>query len=77
MPSPNPAIGDIVATTLENRSKKAADNVTRNNALLKVLQERGNARPFSGGRTIWQELEYALNQTAMWYSGLNSAPTIH
>lgn len=78
MAFPNPAIGDIVATTLENRSKKAADNVTRNNALLMRLQERGNAKPFSGGRTIWQELEYALNQTAMWYSGyetVNIAPS--
>lgn len=78
MPFPNPAIGDIVATTLENRSKKAADNVTRNNALLMRLEERGNAKPFSGGRDIWQELMYALNQTAMWYSGyevLNISPS--
>lgn len=70
-------IDDIVATTIENRSKKAADNVTRNNALLMRLEERGTARPFSGGRTVWQELEYALNGTAMWYSGyeqLNIAP---
>lgn len=78
MAFPNPAIGDIVATTLENRSKKAADNVTRNNALLMRLKERGTAKPFSGGREIWQELEYALNQTAMWYSGyevINIAPS--
>ena len=78
MAYPNPAIGDIVATTLENRSRKAADNVTRNNALLMRLQERGNSKPFSGGREIWQELEYALNQTAMWYSGyevLNISPS--
>lgn len=78
MAFPNPAIGDIVATTLENRSKKAADNVTRNNALLNRLQERGNSKPFSGGREIWQELMYAQNQTAMWYSGyevLNIAPS--
>lgn len=78
MAFPNPAIGDIVATTLENRSKKAADNVTRNQALLRRLEERGNAKPFSGGRTLWQELQYAQNQTAMWYSGyetMNIAPS--
>lgn len=81
MAYPNPAIGDIVATTLENRSKKAADNVTRNNALLMRLNKRGNTKsfePISGGRTIWQELRYAQNQTAMWYSGyevLNIAPS--
>jgi len=80
MATPNPSIDDIVATTIENRSKKAADNVTRNMALLSQLRERGNTRsyvPVDGGTTIWQELEYALNGTTMWYSGLNSAPTIH
>lgn len=78
MAYPNPAIGDIVATTLENRSRTAADNVTRNNALLMRLEQRGNAKPFSGGRSIWQELEYAQNQTAMWYSGyevINVSPS--
>lgn len=80
MPSPNPSIDDIVATTIENRSKKAADNVTRNNALLSYLNKRGNTRsysPIDGGTTIWEELEYALNGTTMWYSGyetLNIAP---
>lgn len=78
MAYPNPAIGDIVATTLENRSKQAADNVTRNNALLNRISKRGNAKPFSGGVSIWQELQYAQNQTAMWYSGyevLNVSPS--
>jgi hypothetical protein len=69
MATPNPSIGDIVATTIENRSKKAADNITRNNALLNRMNKRGTAKPFSGGRTLWQELEYAQNSTAMWYSG--------
>jgi hypothetical protein len=80
MASPNPSIDDIVATTIENRQKKAADNVTRNNALLNELDKRGNTRaysPIDGGTTIWEELEYALNGTTMWYSGyevLNIAP---
>lgn len=78
MAFPNTYIGDIVATTLENRSKKAADNVTRNSALLNRISKRGNARPFSGGREIWQEIEYAENSTVGWYSGyqvLNVSPT--
>ena len=69
MATPNPSIGDIVATTIENRSKKAADNVTRNNALLYRMMKRGTAKPFSGGRNLWQELEYAQNSTVGWYSG--------
>lgn len=80
MATPNPSIDDIVATTIENRSKKAADNVTRNMALLSQLREKGNTRsyaPIDGGTTIWEELEYALNGTTMWYSGyetLNISP---
>lgn len=78
MPTPNPSIGDIVATTIENRSKKAADNITRNLALLYRMQRRGTVKPFSGGTNLWQELEYAQNQTAMFYSGydvLNVSPS--
>ena len=61
--------GDVVTTTLENRSKKLADNITNNNALLYWLKKRGNTRPFTGGREIMQELAYAQNQTFLWYSG--------
>lgn len=72
-----PNVSDVVTTTIENRSKKAADNITRNNALFRRLERKGNSRSFDGGRTIWQEVEYALNGTANWYSGyevLNIAP---
>src|SRR4051812_7989572 len=61
--------GDVVTTTLENRSKKLGDNITNNNALLMYLKEKGKAKPWSGGREIMQELRYAQNQTFMWYSG--------
>lgn len=61
--------GDVVTTTLENRSKVLADNITNNNALLMMLKERGRSKPFGGGREIMQELRYAQNQTFMFYSG--------
>jgi len=61
--------GDVVTTTLENRSRKLADNITNNNALLMRLKKKGNYLPFSGGREIMQELAYAQNQTFLWYSG--------
>lgn len=70
MASPN--LSEMVTTTLRNRSKKLADNVTRRNALLKRLKAKGLEKPISGGRTILQELEYAQNSTAMWYSGYES-----
>ncbi len=71
-------ISEIVATTLQNRSGVLADNVTRNNALLTRLNRRGKVKPFSGGRTIVRELQYANNQTFQWYSGyqvLNVSPS--
>ena len=67
-----PNYDEITTTTLRNRSKKLADNVSRNNALLHRLSEKGNKKPVDGGRTIFQELEYAQNQTAMWFSGFQA-----
>jgi hypothetical protein len=61
--------GDVVTTTLENRRRKLADNISNNNALLSFLRKRGRESPLSGGREIIEELRYAQNQTFMWYSG--------
>jgi hypothetical protein len=54
----NSAISDILATTIENRSKKAQDNLRNNNALLTRLSEKGNVKSISGGSTIMQEIFY-------------------
>lgn len=62
-------IGDIAATTLRNRTRQAANNVENNNALLKRLNQRGFNKPFSGGRTILHELDFAENTTYKRYSG--------
>ncbi len=58
-------------TTIQNRSGVLADNVTNNNALLKVLKARGNVKPFGGGNVIMQEIKYADATTinANSYSG--------
>src|SRR5262245_36268967 len=69
-----PNVSDIVATTIENRSKKIADNVTKNNALLTRLEARGNVKPFSGGTKIMQELSFAENGNAGYYSGYDLLP---
>ncbi len=73
-----PGLSEIVTTTLRNRTGVLADNMSRNNALLMRLNQRGRIKTFSGGRTIVQELNYANNQTYQWYSGyqvLNIAPS--
>lgn len=67
MASPN--LSEIVTTTLRNRSGKLANSVTRNNAALARLEAKGKVKPFSGGRTIVQEIEYANNATYTRYSG--------
>lgn len=69
-----PNVTDIVATTIENRSRKLADNVTKNNALLSRLNERGNIRTVSGGSLIFEELSFAENANTGWYSGYDLLP---
>ena len=69
-----PNVSDIVATTIENRSRKISDNVTKNNALLARLSQRGNIRTVSGGSIILEELSFAENANAGWYSGYDLLP---
>ena len=70
----NQQVSDIIATTIQSRSGTIADNVTKNNALLSYLQKRGNSKPFSGGNVIMQELSFAQNGNASWYSGYETLP---
>lgn len=70
----NTSISDIVASTIQSRSKQIADNVTKNNALLARLNQRGNIRTISGGSTILEELSFAENGNAGFYSGYDLLP---
>lgn len=69
MASPNATYTEIVTTTIENRQRKLADNVTNHNALLRHLKDKGQIKETSGGRVIVEELEYAENATFQRYSG--------
>lgn len=69
-----PNISDMVATTIESRSGEIADNVTKNNALLAKLKQRGNIRTFSGGTKIYEEISFAENGNAGYYSGYDLLP---
>jgi hypothetical protein len=69
-----PNVSDIVATTIESRTKSIADNVTKNNALLSRLEQRGKIKTVSGGSKIFQELSFAENANAGWYSGYDLLP---
>jgi hypothetical protein len=70
-----PNVSDIVATTIENRSPDIADNVTKNNALLSYIKDKGNVRPVSGGSVIFEEISFAANGNAGWYAGYDLLPT--
>ena len=65
----NSNYSDVLATTIESRSGTVADNVRNNNAILTRLDKRGRNKPFDGGSIILQELAFASNATATYYSG--------
>ena len=62
---------DIFTSTLENRTKKLADNVSKNNALLSRLSAKGKIRTIDGGSKILEELEYGEGDL-VWYGGYDS-----
>jgi len=69
-----PNVSDIVATTIQSRTRQIADNVTRNNALLSRLNQRGKVRTISGGNVIFEELSFAENPNGGFYSGYDLLP---
>lgn len=69
MATPNSSFDDVITTTLRNRSKKLADNLSQNTALMFRLKERGKQRTFSGGRTIVEEIAFSGPGNFAYYSG--------
>lgn len=69
-----PTVTDVVATTIESRSKQIADNVTNNNAGLAYIKANGNVKPISGGSEILEELSFAENGNGGFYSGYDLLP---
>jgi hypothetical protein len=70
----NPSLTDIIATTIQSRTGQIADNVSDNNAVLTYLSKSGNVKTFSGGNTILQEISFADNGNAGYYSGYDVLP---
>lgn len=62
-------LSEIVATTLRNREKELADNITNHNALLYTLEKKGHIKTANGGRVLTQPLAYAENSTVKFYDG--------
>lgn len=70
-----PNLTDIATTTIDSRSGVVGDNVTKNNGFLTYLQDRGNIKTISGGDNINEEISFAENSNAAWYSGLDTIST--
>lgn len=75
MAFPNSVINDIVATTIEKRSKDIADNVTAHNAALKFMSKSGSIELASGGSEIREHFSFAENGNGSSYSGYDILPT--
>ncbi len=71
MTTPNEKYDSIFTTTIENRSKKMADNITKNNALLTRLSTKDKIRTVDGGSKILEELEYGQGDV-VWYNGFDT-----
>lgn len=67
----NSSVTDIIASTIQERSREFQDDFTNNNALLRELNMKGNIKPWSGGNVILEEIAYtdATTINANSYSG--------
>lgn len=65
----SPGLSELATATIQNYTRKLADNMSNNTALLFRLREKGNKKLVPGGRSILQELDYANNATFMYYDG--------
>jgi hypothetical protein len=52
------SVTELVATTLRNRDRMVADNVTNHNGLLRTLEDTGNIKNAGGGRQLDEPLLY-------------------
>lgn len=67
----NKDYNEVFTVTLNNRSKELADNISKNNALLTSLKDKGKMRQLTGGSKILEELEYGEGDM-VWYSGYDT-----
>lgn len=73
MPSPNAVFTELVSTTFRKHRKEIKDNVSKNNAMLRYINDKGNAKVSEdGGLSIVEPLDYATNATYQRYSGYDT-----
>lgn len=72
MAVPSSVWSEMTTVSIDSRTRKLADNFSRNDALLYRLQQKGKIKTFDGGVTIGQELAYQENSTFTWFSGYDT-----
>lgn len=72
MASPNSTFTELVTTTFRKHAKDIKDNVSKNNAMLRYIMDKGNVRHEDGGYSIVAGLDYANNGTYQRYSGFDT-----
>jgi len=69
MSTPNSDYSQAFSAAIANYRDSAADDVMNNNALLSVLNEKGNADPFDGGVEITEQVLFDEVAAKGWYTG--------
>jgi hypothetical protein len=69
-----PNLSEIATTTIDARSGVVSDNVSNNNPVLTYIKKNGNIKTVDGGDTIVEELSFAENANAGWFSGMDALP---
>ncbi len=73
MATGNSAFTKLITTTLQNLPSEVFDAVSTNNALLYMLQKKGNLKIVSGGRTFTHPIYYKANTS---FKSYNKTETI-
>jgi hypothetical protein len=72
MASPNATFTELVTTTFRKHEKEIKDNVSKNNAMMRYIMNKGNVRREDGGLSIVAGLDYNENGTYQRYSGFDT-----
>jgi hypothetical protein len=75
MAIPNSTYTEALTTTLDLYRDELSDNILNHNPLLARLNRKGNVDTASGGIKLLENLMYAENGTALWYSGYEQLDT--
>lgn len=75
MATPSAIFTEMVTSTDRTWSTKVTDNVSKHNALLTKMKQKGKINTVSGGYEIAKQLEYNENDTYQRYSGYDQLNT--